>query len=262
MNNHQIIEVRHMLITAYTLVVLATLMVSVISSTANAETMSSTNYKVESDSVNFGGGRATSASYKIEDTMGEIATGISSSTNYTLKAGYQQNNVVTLSVTPATNVIMSPEIGGLTGGTSNGETSFSVTTDNPAGYTATISAEGSPALNSPLDSFSDYVPVGAVPDFSFSNNPSSSSFAFSPEGDDIDIRYKNSGITCGVGSNDDANACWDGLSTSEKTILNRPSANQPIGTITTLKFRAESGNSHVQLDGVYVATTTVTVLSL
>lgn len=227
-----------------------------------ADTMQSSNYKIQSDSMNFGGVRSASGSYTLEDTAGEIATGISSSTNYIVNAGYQQMNVVYLSVTSAANVILSPNLGGLTGGTSNGSTSFIVTTDDPAGYTATIQASSSPALVSPTDSFADYVPAGAAPDFTFSNVATASSFAFSPEGADITATYKDNGSSCNAGSSDTADACWDGLSTSPKTILTRTSGNQPSGTTATLKFRAASGSSHVQQNGIYTATTTVTVIAL
>lgn len=233
-----------------------------LSQISNAEMMSSSNYKVEIDSVNFGGGRSLSGSYTIEDTAGEVGTGVSSSTNFTMQAGYQQYSTVNLYVTPASNVTMSPSIPGLTGGTSNGQTSLTVSTDNPAGYETKIKADNSPALKTSYDSFADYVPAGANPDYSYSNSSSNSSFAFTPEGNDIAPRYKNSGVSCGVGSNDDVNACWDGLSTSDRTVALRNSSNMPLGTVTTLKFRAESGSGHVQQDGVYTATTTITVISL
>ena len=228
----------------------------------SAETMSSSNYKIGTDSINFGGGRSTSGSYTIEDTAGEVATGDSSSTNFAIRAGYQQNSTVEITVVPASNVTMSPSIPGLTGGTANGQTSITVTTNNPAGYSANISAVASPALNNAYDSFADYTPSGLDPDYTFSNLSTESSFAFTPEGADIHSRYKNSGASCGVGSDDDADACWDGLSTTNKTIAIRNSNNIPAGTVTTIKFRAESGSSHVQKDGIYTATTTVTVLSL
>lgn len=228
----------------------------------NAEVMSSSNYKMGSDSINFAGGRSSSTSYTVEDTAGEVATGDSASASFAIRAGYQQNSTIEISVTPASNVTMSPSIPGLTGGTSNGQTSFTVTTNNPAGYSANISAAASPALNNSYDSFADYVPAGANPDYTFSNSSTASSFAFTPEGTDIHSRYKNSGATCAIGSDDDADACWDGLSTSNKTIAIRNSNNIPAGTLTTVKFRAESGSSHVQKDGTYTATTTITVLSL
>ena len=243
-------------------IVITLLLVVFASQISNAETMSSSNYKVELDSVNFGGGRSLSGSYTIEDTAGEVGTGVSSSTNFTMQAGYQQYSTVNLYVTPASNVTMSPSIPGLTGGTSNGQTSLTVSTDNPAGYETKIKADSSPALITSYDSFADYVPAGANPDYTFANAASNSSFAFTPEGSDIAPRYKNSGASCGVGSDDDANACWDGLSTTDRTVALRNSDNMPLGTVTTLKFRAASGSSHVQQDGVYTATTTITVISL
>ncbi len=228
-----------------------------------AQTMSSSNYSIQSDSLNFGGGYSSSTSYLMEDTLGEIATGISSSTNYADLAGYQQMHATVLSIVPAGNVTMSPNIGGLSGGTANGSTAFTVMTDNPAGYSATITASSSPALKISSDSFADYVPAGAVPDYSFSNAAVASSFAFSPEGNDVATRFKNNASSvCGTGSLDTADACWDGLSTSATTVVSRTSANHPSGTVTTLKFRAASGSSHIQTEGIYSATTTVTVVAL
>ncbi len=225
--------------------------------------MASSHWKIQSDSVNFGGVRSSSGNFTIEDTAGEIATGISTSTHYIMGAGYQQMQVIYISVTAAPDVTLSPALGGLTGGTSNGSTTFIVTTDDPAGYTATIQASSSPALRTAYDSFADYVPGGAVPDFTFTNAATSSSFAFSPEGADITASYKDNGSApCGTGSQDTALACWNGLSTSPKTILIRTSDNQPSGTQTTLEFRAASGSSHVQTNGTYIATTTVTVIAL
>lgn len=54
------------------------------------QVMSSGTYKIESDSTNFGGSRSTSASYGVEDTVGEISTGPSRSSGFKLfDAGYQ-----------------------------------------------------------------------------------------------------------------------------------------------------------------------------
>ncbi len=229
---------------------------------AYGQAMSSTNYKIESDSLNVGGARGASTGYRVEDTLGESATGVSSSESYVMNAGYQQMHASVISITNVENVVMTPSINGVTGGVSNGETAFIVTTDNSAGYSVTIKASSSPALVSGSDSFSDYVPQDEYPDFSFMNDTTGSSFAFSPEGDDISVRYKNDGVSsCGTGSNT-TGACFDGLSTSPKTIALRTSSNHPSGTGLTIKFRAASGSAHVQPDGNYVATTTVTALPL
>lgn len=227
-----------------------------------AEIMSSGSYKIQSDSVNFAGNRSTSTTYSMEDTVGEIATGDSESTLFKIKAGYQQMQETYLAMTAAGDVSMSPSIGGISGGTSNGSTNFTVTTDNAAGYSVTIKASSTPALQSPLDSFTDYSATAASPDFNFSVPATASNFAFTPEGTDIAGTFKDNGGACAVGSSDTADKCWAGLSTSQQTIVTRTSSNQPGGTLTTIKFKAESGSSHVQVNGTYTATTTITAFSL
>jgi hypothetical protein len=230
---------------------------------ASGQTMSSGSYKIQSDSINFGGVRSTSTSYTMEDTGGEVGTGESSSATYRMKAGYQQMHEIYIALAPAADVTMSPAIGGVTGGTSNGSTGFTVTTDNPAGYTVTIKASSTPALQSSLATIADYTPAGANPDFTFSVPSTAAEFAFSPEGADIDQRFKDDGsTTCNTGSVDTADACWVGLSTSAQTIVTRTSANHTAGTLTTVKFRVQSGSAHVQTAGTYVATTTITALPL
>lgn len=54
------------------------------------EVMTSGNYKLQSDSINFSGNRSGSNSYNIEDTQGEIGTGEQGSNNNIVRAGYQQ----------------------------------------------------------------------------------------------------------------------------------------------------------------------------
>ncbi|MDD5438369.1 MAG: hypothetical protein PHC70_04450 [Patescibacteria group bacterium] len=55
--------------------------------------MTSTNFEVRSDSINSGGNdNSTSTNYRLRDTIGEQATGLSTSTNYTLSAGYRQSD--------------------------------------------------------------------------------------------------------------------------------------------------------------------------
>ena len=230
---------------------------------AAAPVMSSSHYEIQSDSLNFGGLRSVSSSYSLEDTLGEVATGMSSSTNYTMSAGYQQMQLVGIAVIPPSSVILSPSFGGVSGGTANGATTFQVTTDDSAGYMATIQASSSPALVSGPYAIPDYAPSGSAPDFTFSVGASTSAFAFSPKGSDTALRYKDNGVNaCGTGSNNTTGACWDGLSTTPITIDSRSSDNQPSGTVTTLNFRAASGPNNVQANGVYTATTTVTVIGL
>ncbi len=227
-----------------------------------AQVMQSGSYQIQSDSLNMGGGYSTSTTYSLESTVGEVASGLSSSTNYQLKAGYQQMQEVYLSMSAIADVVMSPAIGGLTGGTANGTTSFLVTTDAPAGYSVSIAASAAPAMRYGSYSIADYVPAGAVPDYTFSIAANEAQLAFSPEGVNLATRYQDSVGVCGVTGSDTASACWDGLSTTDRTIVSATAPNHPNGATTTIRFRVGVGASSGVVAGDYVATTTVTALPL
>lgn len=227
--------------------------------------MSSDSYRIQQDSINIGGTEdSTSTSYKLKDTAGEIATGKSSSDSYNLYAGYRQMNETYLSISSPANVTLTPAILGVTGGTGSSSAAWTIITDNPAGYSLTIKASSSPALVSGAYSFADYTPAGANPDFTWSVASIDSEFGFTPEGDDIVQKFRDNGDdSCNVVSGGDtANACWYYASTTVQTIAQSTSANHPSGVATTVKFRATSGSSHVQVEGTYTATTTVTALTL
>lgn len=83
-----------------------------------AQTMTSGNYTIQSDSVNFAGNRSTSGSYSVEDTAGEIATGESQSSGYRMRAGYQQGSstpIVPSTTTPPTTSTPTTNFGGGSG---------------------------------------------------------------------------------------------------------------------------------------------------
>lgn len=228
---------------------------------SSAQVMQSASYKIESDSVNFGGGLSTSTNYSLESTAGEIATGESGSTNFNIKAGYQQMTTTFLSMTTPSDVTMSPSIPGISGGIADGSTSVTVMTDSGAGYSLSINASQSPAMQKGSDSIADYVP-GGVPDFAFAAGASDAHFGYSPEGADIASRFKDDGGACAVGALDTPFSCWDGLRTVGEEIARRASANTPDGSVTTIHFRVGIGGSVVQTAGVYTATTTLTALAL
>jgi len=222
--------------------------------------MSSPNYQIESDSINIGGlDVSTSTNYSLKDTIGEVATGNSTSTSYNLYAGYRQMDETYLSISGGSPVNLAPNIGGVTGGTATGSTAFTIITDSPAGYTLSIKADTDPTLKSGSYSFTDYTPASAgTPDYSWLISTSDSEFGFSSEGTDIPQKFKDDGGDCNTGSGDIADKCWYGLSTSDESVANSNSSNHPSGTETTVKLQAESGSSHLQEAGDYTATITAT----
>lgn len=226
-----------------------------------ADYMQGTTYRIQSDSLNFGGVSSSSTTYKLNDSLGEVGTGNSNSGTYYLHAGFWQMQESYIAITSPPDLTL-PAIGGVTGEGSEGVVSWQVTTDNVAGYTMDIKTTTTPALASALDSFDDYTPSGANPDYNFSISSSTSAFGFSPEGSDTNSRFKDSGLACNTGSGEVSGKCWDGLSTSSKIIAGKTSSNHPGGSTVDVRFRAESGASHIQISGNYSATIIVTAVTL
>jgi hypothetical protein len=225
-----------------------------------SQVMQGGQYQINSDSLNFGGKRSSSGSYLIEDTLGEISSGNSTSTNFNLYAGYQQMNMVFLSATPASDVTMTPSIAGLSGGTANGTTSLTVTTDNFAGYEISLKASTSPALKSSSDSFDDYVPAGSPPDYNFTFGSSASVFGYNVFGNDIYQMFKNNGSVCNAGTNITNQKCWKGFATTSYMAVQGTTNNQPSGTQTSILLKAGSGSSAYLTEGTYQGEIILTIL--
>ncbi len=240
-----------------TIVVVASVLV------VQAQARTSTNYQIQSDSINFGGGLSTSSSYTQESTFGEVATGDSDSASYSLRAGYQQMQEVFISLSAPDEVLMTGTLGGLTGGESNGSTTVTVVTDSPGGYQLLITAENAPAMRKGSDTIADYTPDSAPnPDFMFTTASNEAHFGLSPFGVDMVPRFQNNGSLCAVGSTKSALRCWVGASTTAQLIAQGAGANHPDGSTTTLQFKVGIVSQMVVPAGTYVATTTLTALPL
>jgi len=240
-------------------------------SLVSAFEMSSDNYRLQSTSINVGGREEqTSANYKLSETIGEISTGDSTSSNYKLKAGYRQMQEVYISVSSPDDTTMSPSIPGITGNPGNpssGELSWNVKTDNPAGFNMKIHASTDPALQ--LDAsnyFSDYTPESAgVPDYNW-NSPSAGEaefgFTVEPETaeDTVQKFLDNGSDACNIENGSQTpDKCWlDFDGTTDIDIINRHSRTDSTGEDEVVKFRAESNGKFLE-EGNYTATITVTV---
>lgn len=226
-----------------------------------AQVMSSGSYRIQSDSINFGGGLSSSTNYVVSDTLGEVGTGFSSSTSYALNSGYQFMQQVYIAITDSADLSL-PNVGGISGGSSSGQSTWTVTTDDPGGYSLLVSALTSPALKSTSTSISDYSPSSAIPDFTFVVGSASSTFGFSPEGIDIISRFKDNGSNCNTGTSDTIDRCWDGFSTTPAIIAQSSGSNHPNGATTTIKYNVGIGGNKIQEAGNYSASITVTAVAL
>ena len=240
-----------------------TVLAIAVGSVGFAQVRNSTSYQLQSDSINIGGGYSSSTNYVQESTVGEIATGLSDSTSYSLRAGYQQMQEVYLSIAVSGDVTMTPALGGLTGGTSNGSTTVTVITDSPSGYRLDISAENDPAMlrDGGGDSIADYN-EGAEPDFTFTTGAGEAHLGYTPEGVDITQPFQDDGGSCNTGGADASLSCWAGLATTTTAIAQGTGSNHPNGATTTVNFRVGLDSAAIILSGDYTATTTVTALPL
>lgn len=236
-------------------------------SPTQAAVMTSENYRIQFDSLNAGGMRQTSENYIMEDTIGEIATGESSSETYKLKAGYQQMDQTYLSISDGANIVMSNM--DITNSTSTGSTSWTVTTDDAAGYKLEVASSQKNPLRSANTSeqFADYAEAAGTTPEVWNTTDGAYEFGFSAYGDDTPTATWGNGGTCGTGTTINQsmkyrgfnNAADDGAETIQ--IATKSSRTETSGVTTN--FCVGAVQSHVFTpSGTYTATTTATATSL
>ena len=190
-----------------------------------------------------------STNYKIQDTIGGIATGNSASGNYNLKAGYRQMSTeFSLSVSSPSDVDLGT-IPGVTGGSVASSIDWTTITDNPAGYSFSVKASASPALigQTLSDNFADYTEASSgVPDYEWAIADNTAEFGYSTEGNDAVQKFKDNGSVCATGSSNTTDKCWYHFSATNETIATSTLPNHLSGTATTLKLKAQLYNA----DGV------------
>lgn len=228
-----------------------------------ADAMQSTSYKIKFDSLNAGGGFATSSNFGIQDTLGEQATGDSSGTIYNVRAGYQQVDTpayISVSLNPDVNL---PSISGFSGGSSSTTTNWTVITNNSAGYEFLVRATSTPALRANTGAFfADYVPAGSDPDFTFTFGTTESKFGYSVEGTEASSQFRDNGSVCGTGTGETTDACYAGFTSSDVTVAGKSYANAPAGSVVTLRLKAGIGVDKIQDSGTYSASIVVTAVAL
>lgn len=183
-----------------------------------------------------------------------------------MHAGFWQMQESYISISHPNDLVLT-SIGGFEGSgsplSSEGTLSWTVITDNLAGYSMSIKTTTTPALTSTEDNFDDYAPVSPpTPDYNFSVATNTSAFGFSPEGTDTNALYKDNGSACNTGSGETVAKCWDGLSLTGKIIAGKNTSNHPAGSTVTARFRAETGTAHMQISGDYSASIVVTAITL
>ncbi len=170
-------------------------------------------------------------------------------------------------VTTTNDVTMSGSIAGLTGGVAYGSTTVRIFTNDNSGFTATIKASTSPAMdgNTTSGTIADYTPaVAGVPDFAYSV-PTGEEFGFTVVASntpDMARKFKDNGAVCNdpaatLDTNTSA-TCWMGLSTTATSTLVTSTFTAASGATSTLVFRTTVNSGSSLPEDTYVATTTIT----
>ncbi len=233
------------------------LLLMFINSNALAYVASSSSYILQFDSVNIGGQYSTTATYTMEDTMGETGTGNSTGTLYLMHAGYQNLNEQYIAVSAGSDLTLTG-IYASAGGTSTAAKTITVNTDNPSGYSLYIKSSNNPALQCSsggcavgVDVFDNYTPAGAIPDYDWSIAVNVAEFGYTVDGTAASDFFKDVAGTCGSGGTDNTDKCWYPLETTNRLIASSASANHTAGQTTSLKFYAQVGASKTMNLGVY-----------
>lgn len=174
--------------------------------------------------------------------------------------------------TNASNVVMAPSIGGLTGGTSNGGTQFAIVSSNSTGYTVTAqsgTADGRMVGNaSSTNSIPGYVTsIAGVPDYNFTVPLNSARFGYAISASstgDIVPNFKWTGATCGgAGTNSDITHCWIAATSTTYTVINRSTPTGSSPATSTIAFRAQinANPSPMIPNDTYTSTTTLTAVA-
>lgn len=161
------------------------------------------------------------------------------------------------------NIEMDTQLQGLTGGISNGSTTFAVTTNNATGYTVNINFASTTAMEH--DTVLASIPnVGStVMPILATTTVTGSAFGYSLTGANIANTFTGTTGGCSTGSGTgDADACWylQADATTEFTIVDSDNPTAGGGEPYDLYFRVVVDQNPVPAlpEGTYTATATLT----
>ncbi|MEI7463085.1 MAG: hypothetical protein WCK03_01660 [Candidatus Taylorbacteria bacterium] len=168
-----------------------------------------------------------------------------------------------------TNVVMSPQLGGITGGTATGQTQFAVMTNNLTGYKVTITASSTTGAMQGTASTTNYIPgyipaVATAPDYAMSVLVNKAGFAYSVQASttsDVGDLFHENGSACNTGANHtNPGTCWYVATSTAATIINRPLPTLVGAATSTILFKVIFNGTPSPMipNDTYVATTTLT----
>jgi len=220
--------------------------------------MSSSDYQINADSINFLGLDSASTNYNLNDTGGEVATGDSTSTHYQDRAGYWPMVMdYHISISTPGTVTMGAISGHGQSNLATNSATFVVNTDNPAGYSLSWHASAATMSDGTGDSIAAYTPgTPSVPEvWSVAGADSEWGGHLGASSTTVDTSFWGAADTYAGGK-------WLNIATSNFQIASRATRTGVGGDSEIVFFGAEVGNSHFQPSGTYTVNVTVTATTL
>ena len=168
-----------------------------------------------------------------------------------------------ITISDGADVTMSPSLG-ITSDTSIGKTTWTVKTNNVAGYNLNVKASTEPAMahTTTTDTFADYSETVLGTPETWSVGSGDYEFGFSAYGDDVADGTWGTGVGCGTHTTISTNNLnYLGFKTTDKTIATRSSVTPNLGVETNICFAAEQKDVYAP-SGTYTATITATAVTL
>ena len=187
------------------------------------------------------------------------ATSVSTSTVVTLNVTTGIAITVSAGVTPMSTAL------GIAQNSAVGTTTWTVDTNDVAGYSMTLNATNTPAMASSTATSTVYVldyPATSTPTF-WTTPGGTAYFGFSAFGPDTLTATYGTGASCsGATSNATSTTLkYRGFSTTTIPVAARTSTTTPSGVVTTVCYAVEQNNYFIQ-SGAYQATIIATATAL
>jgi hypothetical protein len=164
-----------------------------------------------------------------------------------------------ISITSPLDAFMSTALG-VAQNVAVGSTTWTVATNDSAGYTLAVNATNSPAMISGSNSIADY--QTGTPN-TWNATTSGAYFGYSVFGTDVTTATWGTGANCnGATANATSTTLkYKGFTTSPFTVANRAATTTPTGVATTVCYAVEQNNFFIP-SGTYTATIVATATSL
>jgi hypothetical protein len=143
-----------------------------------------------------------------------------------------------------------------------GTTTWTVITNDVAGYTLSVNATNTPAMKTGSASVADYQTTGTPNTWSVSSG--NAAFGYSAFGTDVPTGTWGTGALCSGASGPNATSTtlkYEGFTTSPFQVASRAATTTPSGIATTVCYAVEQNNVFIP-SGTYTATIVATATGL